>query len=269
MINLTLDLHLHGEFSGGTSDRYPPALIGYVQQAVIQGIDIIGSGDCLHRRWLPKVKAATTYDKARGLLFMKAYPSISIMLTTEINCRWGMGKQAHMLLTFPTDSALLNKAIEFIEANGRNDDGRPDVLLSPKELHEAMSTLSPDILFIPAHVLTPWFGILGSKVGYASVAEAFDGFVPDALETGLSADTDMLEQLTDLPLVSFSDAHSTKNLGREVTCMSVKEVSYDEIVRHIRQGECGTIEHPPGLGKYYWTGCKKCGWQMEGDNDNL
>jgi len=249
MINLTLDLHLHGEYAGGTSDNYPPTIEGYVQQAILQGINIIGSADCLHRKWFEDIREETKFDRESGLLYMVNHPGVSIMLTSEVNCRWGKGKQAHILLVFPTKIKLIKQAMDIVEANGNNNDGRPDVLFSPKELYDVVRTLSSDILFIPAHVLTPWFGILGSKVGYKSVAEAFKGFIPDALETGLSADTDMIEQLTDLPLVSFSDAHSCRNLGRK-----------------IRAGEIGTIEHIPQLGKYYWTGCRKCGWQMEGEN---
>jgi len=265
MINLTLDLHLHGEYSGGTSDNYPPTIEGYVQQAIIQGINVIGSADCLHRKWFEDIREETKFDRKSGLLFLVNHPGVSIMLTSEVNCRWGKGKQAHILLVFPTKITIIKQAMDMVEANGDNNDGRPDVLFSPKELYDVVRNLSSDILFIPAHILTPWFGILGSKVNYRSVSDAFTGFIPDALETGLSADTDMIEQLTDLPLVSFSDAHSCKNLGREVTCMTVREITYDNIVRKIRAGEIGTIEHIPQLGKYYWTGCRKCGWQMEGE----
>jgi len=261
---MILDLHVHSPYSHGASEYI--TLYAMVQQASTLGIDVLGTGDCLHPEWLSNIKTTLKIDKDSGLLYIPTY-DVKFMLTTEINCIWGKNKQAHILLVIPSDSKVLDQIVKVVELYGNNFQGRPEVALTPKQLYDEIRNISVDTLFIPAHVLTPWFGILGSRVGYASVEEAFDGFDPDALETGLSADIAMVESIApDFPLVSFGDAHSVKNLGREVTCMGLKEVSYSGIAGLIKHGFVWTYEMPPQLGKYYETGCRNCGVVAEGLN---
>ena len=76
--------------------------------------------------------------------------------------------------------------------------------------------------FIPAHVWTPWYGVLGSKTGYDSLGDCFQDMYPQihAIETGLSSDPAMNWQVPEMAgksIVSFSDAHSAARLGREAT----------------------------------------------------
>ena len=82
--------------------------------------------------------------------------------------------------------------------------------------------LDADATIIPAHIWTPWYGILGSVSGFDSLEECFgdSGSHISAVETGLSSDPAMnwtLPELDGRAIVSFSDAHSLPNLGRELT----------------------------------------------------
>ena len=75
---------------------------------------------------------------------------------------------------------------------------------------------------VPAHVWTPWFGILGSKSGFDDVDDCYADLAGQvfALETGLSWDPEMnwrVSRLDRFRLVSPSDAHSPPILGRNVT----------------------------------------------------
>ena len=101
-------------------------------------------------------------------------------------------------------------------------DGRPTLTLSARDLASLVLEVNPDNLVVPAHAWTPWYGIYGSKSGFDSLSEAF-GDLTDcipAIETGLSSDPSMnwaIPELTHKAIVSFSDAHSLPKLGRELT----------------------------------------------------
>jgi len=122
---------------------------------------------------------------------------------------------------------------------------------------------------IPAHCMTPWFGLFGSKSGFDSLEECF-GDQSDkiyAVESGMSADPGMLWRFKEIAegkvrVVSFSDAHShwPWRIGREATIFEFDELSYENIIKAIRTGEGlkGTIETPPAYGKYHWDGHRKC-----------
>jgi len=126
--------------------------------------------------------------------------------------------------------------------------------------------ISTDCLVIPAHAMTPWFGIFGSKSGFNSLEECFEELTPQifAIETGLSADPPMLWRIPDgqrLTLISNSDAHSPQKIGREVNVFDT-ELSYPAIVDAIKNKDpkkfLYTIEFFPEEGKYHWDGHRLC-----------
>ena len=82
--------------------------------------------------------------------------------------------------------------------------------------------IDPLAMVIPAHIWTPWYGLLGSKLGFDSLEECFGGLASTvhAVETGLSSDPAMnwpVPEMADRTIVSFPHAHSLRSLGREVT----------------------------------------------------
>lgn len=267
-ITVILDLHIHSPYSAATSPTI--SLHDIALQARRLRIDVMGTGDCLHPAWLENIKRYLKFNKKTGLLFLPDYEDISFIPTVEVNCIWDRTKEAHILLVFPADSHMIEAVRKEIDDySSVNQQGRPTIVSSPRDLFKTIKSISDSILFIPAHVLTPWYGILGYKIGYKSAEEAFDGFQPDALETGLSASGEMIEMITSAyPLVSNSDAHSVSKIGREVTLITgfngkPAEISYTNIFHSIKKGENTTIEYPPQLGKYYLTGCRKCGIPLE------
>ena len=101
-------------------------------------------------------------------------------------------------------------------------DGRLTIRLTPSELLELTLLSDSESLIIPSHIWTPWYGLLGSRSGYNSLEECFreKTSLIRAVETGLSSDPEMcmrIPELRNVAAVSFSDAHSRQNLGREVT----------------------------------------------------
>ncbi|MBI2109642.1 hypothetical protein HYT58_00515 [Candidatus Woesearchaeota archaeon] len=67
--------------------------------------------------------------------------------------------------------------------------------------------------------------------------------------------------LDDKSILSFSDAHSfwPWRLGREATVLELKELSYKELIKTIREQKIKeTIEVDPSYGKYHFDGHRNC-----------
>jgi len=145
-------------------------------------------------------------------------------------------------------------------------DGRPILGLDAKNLLEIMLDTSDMAFFIPAHIWTPWFSVMGSKSGFDSIDECFEDLTPHifAVETGLSSDPPMnwrVSALDGLTLISNSDAHSPMKLGREANLFNTK-LSYYNIRSAIKEGDkkrfLSTFEFFPQEGKYHLDGHRKC-----------
>lgn len=147
-------------------------------------------------------------------------------------------------------------------------DGRPILGLDAKELVKIVLEISEDCLIVPAHAMTPWFGIFGSKSGFDSVEECFEEYSKHiyALETGLSANPPMLWRFPDgrrLTLISNSDSHSPHRIGREANVFDLESLSYSTIIEAIKEKNpqkfLYTIEFFPEEGKYHYDGHRLCG----------
>ena len=132
----------------------------------------------------------------------------------------------------------------------------------------------PEAMFIPAHIWTPHFSLLGAFSGFESIEECFGDFSKHirALETGLSSDPPMNWRVSDLDgrtLVSNSDAHSPAKLAREANLLSV-EAGYPALKRAVETGEGfeGTIEFFPEEGKYHLDGHRACDVCLEPSEDH-
>jgi len=200
---------------------------------------------------------------------------------TELACIFtqsGKGRRIHMLV-FAPNLEIAKKINEALVKRGINlkSDGRPILGLSIIDLTELLFAISEDIVLIPAHIWTPWFGMLGSKSGFESLRECCGKYAENiyAIETGLSSDPAMNWRLGEFDrrsIVSFSDAHSPDKLGRELTVFSSKKslettFTYQNFKLALQnKGDWGishTIEFYPEEGKYHVDGHTKCGvWQV-------
>ncbi|ASK63279.1 TIGR00375 family protein [Virgibacillus phasianinus] len=119
-------------------------------------------------------------------------------------------------------------------------------------------------LFIPAHVFTPFKSTYGKGVKQ-SLNEVFDPDLIDAIELGLSSDTEMADQIAELhsyTFVSNSDAHSLGKIAREYQEILMEEPSFKELnwALHQIRGRRITSNFGmnPKLGKYHTTVCRNC-----------
>ena len=193
---------------------------------------------------------------------------ISFILSAEISCIYRKNdktRKVHCIVIAPAfaDALRINKRLSLI--GNLSADGRPILGLDAKELLKIVIQESPEAMLVPAHIWTPHFSVFGAVSGFDSLEECFEELVPHiyALETGLSSDPSMnwrLSSLDAITLISNSDAHSPRKLGREANILDT-DISYSSILSALktRQGFSGTIEFYPEEGKYHADGHRACG----------
>ena len=93
----------------------------------------------------------------------------------------------------------------------------------------------------------------------------FDPHLIDAIELGLSSDTKMADQISELhayPFLTNSDAHSLEKIAREYQILRLKEPSFKELQKALqtKEGRGITANYGlnPLLGKYFNTICANC-----------
>lgn len=137
---------------------------------------------------------------------------------------------------------------------------------SAKELQYKTKELSG--LFIPAHVFTPFKSLYGKGVKQ-SLTEVFDPDLIDGIELGLSSDTFMADQISELhdyTFLSNSDAHSLAKIAREYQAIKMNEPSFKEFYFALHRAEGREVIQNygmnPQLGKYYTTVCNDCSMSL-------
>jgi uncharacterized protein (TIGR00375 family) len=241
------------------------------KNAKIKGLNLLGTGDFTHPLWLKELKRNLKEVENTGLFQFKD-KDIYFMLQTEVSDIYNQDeklRKVHNIILAPSFE-IVNQINDFLKNYGKlASDGRPILTnINCVELAENLFNISKDIMIIPAHAWTPWFGILGSKSGFDSFEECFQEQTKNifALETGLSSDPPMnwrLSVLDKFALVSNSDSHSPwpSRIGRELNVFDI-EPKYKEIVNAIKEKNpkkfLYTIEVDPSYGKYHWDGHRAC-----------
>ncbi|MBP9748732.1 DNA helicase UvrD [Patescibacteria group bacterium] len=265
-----IDLHIHSRFSRACSKEL--TLPNLARWAERKGIDLLGTGDVTHPAWRAEIKEQLE-EVAPGIFALKKDPGKArFLLTTELSCIYKHNnkvRRVHHIVCFPSMAAV-EHLVASLEKRGCNlrADGRPILGLSSQALLALVLEADPASLFIPAHAWTPWFAVFGSESGYDSLVECFgDELVKHihAIETGLSSDPAMnwcISGLDSVMLVSNSDAHSLRNLGREANQMDLREMSYEAFAEILRTKDRSrflqTFEFFPEEGKYYVDGHRAC-----------
>ncbi len=269
------DLHIHSRFSRACSkDLTVPNLAQWARR---KGIDLLGTSDFTHPAWIAELERDLV-EVAPGTYGYAAEPGARFVLTSEVACiykRDGKVRRVHHVLLAP-DFAAVQRIRAALEKLGKNlnADGRPILGMDSVDLLHLLHDADPRTLLIPAHAWTPWFAIFGSESGFDSIAECFgdDARHIHAIETGLSSDPAMnwrLSQLDGVLLLSHSDAHSLRNLGREADVFDLPERTYAAlhaaIVGRDKTKLVETIEFFPEEGKYHLDGHRLCGvrWTPE------
>jgi uncharacterized protein (TIGR00375 family) len=251
---MNADLHIHSRFSAATSDSMDIETLS--RQAPRKGIQLVGTGDCLHGGWLEQIKSCSRIDdgtfERNGTRFI---------LSAEIEDM----HRVHHLVYFPSLSAV-ESFKEHVKGSSKNleTDGRPNVAMGGSEL--AALAKDVDALIGPAHAFTPWTSMYAA---HGSLADCYGDLAPyvSFVELGLSADTDYADTIDELHRLTFltnSDCHSPHpvRLAREFTRFQVSEPTFGELRKAIlRTGGNGPVLNvglPPQEGKYNESACISC-----------
>ncbi|MFA1821613.1 endonuclease Q family protein [Virgibacillus oceani] len=229
-----------------------------------KGIELIGVIDChapnVQAEIIQLIKEKKAYELEDGGI---KFENITLLLGSEIEIydEACLGP-IHVLCFFPT----LNKTAAFTEWL---KDKMKNINLSSQRYYGTGKELQYKVkelegIFIPAHVFTPFKSLYGKGVK-ESLREVLDPDLIDAVELGLSSDTFMADQISELHDYSFvtnSDAHSLGKIAREYQQIYMKEASFKEFEWALHQVDGRKIVNNfgmnPKLGKYHTTVCNQC-----------
>jgi DNA helicase-2/ATP-dependent DNA helicase PcrA len=277
------DLHTHSKYARATSRNAD--LERLALWARRKGITVLGTGDFTHPAWFAELRANLVpaepglyrlrdeLDRAVAeQLPASCRGPLRLLLATEISTafrRDGRARRMHHLLHVPD----LTAAAKLSERLGRNanlaEDGRPTLGMDARELLAITLDSGDGAYLVPAHVWTPWVGVLSATSGFDAIDECYGDLTDQifAIETGLSSDPPMNRRVSALDrftVVSYSDAHAPARLGREASSFST-ELDYFALRRALATGEGfdGTIELFPEAGRYHLSGHRRCGVRLE------
>jgi len=271
-LRVVADLHIHGRYSRATSQSMRIEEIA--RFAKIKGLNLVGTGDFTHPKWLKELQGTLIQDADSGLYKVASDPEspVYFMITTEVSTIFtfeGEVKKIHHVILTPSMETAIQINERLAKYGDLAVDGRPTLDMSAPELVEEVMEVSSENMVFPAHAWTPWFSIFGAFSGFDSVEDCYQDMTKHihALETGLSSDPPMnwrLSKLDKFTLVSNSDSHSywPWRMGREANVFELERISYKEVVDAIRTKDKRrfkfTIETDPAYGKYHWTGHRNC-----------
>src|SRR5699024_3651866 len=229
-----------------------------------KGLDLVGVIDChapyVQAEILQLIQQGKAEELSDGGI---QFEHVTLLLGSEIeiydeNCYGPL----HVLFYFK--SLRLMK-----EFTGWLKDKMKNISLSSQRYYGTAVALQKKVkeldgLFIPAHIFTPFKSSYGKGVKQ-SLSEVIDMNLIDAVELGLSADTEMADQITELhsyAYVTNSDSHSLAKIAREYLKFKLASPSFNEVKKALGQEDGRSIEAnygmSPKLGKYYTTVCQKC-----------
>lgn len=230
-----------------------------------KGLDMIGIIDCHSPEVLEEleehVRTGKMTELAQGGLL---YEKTTLIMGSELeiydsHCHGPIHVLAYLptLQSMQAFSAWLSKHMKNIHLSSQR------IYCDAKTLQQKVAELNG--LFIAAHVFTPFKSLYGKGVK-KSLTEVFDPAIIDAIELGLSADTDMvrgIEELAPYTFVTNSDAHSLGKIAREYQKIQMEAANFEELrlALHRKNGRAIASNYGlhPLLGKYHETVCAACG----------
>ena len=241
-----------------------------------KGINIVGIIDCASPYVIEDIErflqTGEAYEIEDGGIIYKDKVCIilgSEIETSEVNDEGKTGS-AHNLCYFPSlkDIKAFSKEMEQHIHNITLSSQRADI--SAYYLVDIVEKYNG--VLIPAHAFTPHKSFYGNCTDRLSkiFKEKFDKIF--AIELGLSSDTYLADEISELETRTFvtnSDAHSLPKIAREYNKMLLDGISFKEVLKALKNEDGRKIIAnyglDPKLGKYHRTFCEKCGKPIEGE----
>ena len=282
MYDIYADLHVHI----GRSEKNKPIKITAARSLNFaniakecverKGINLVGIIDCASPYIIEDIEDFLTTGEAYeiedgGIIYKDKVCIIlgSEIETSEINDEGHTGS-AHNLCYFPKLSDIkafsneMSNHIKNITLSSQRADISAYELIDIVERHNGV--------LVPAHCFTPHKSFYGNCTDSLRkiFKEKYD-HIP-AIELGLSSDTFLADQISELEGKSFltnSDAHSLPKIAREYNKMQLEGISFKEFIKALKNEDGRKIVAnygmDPKLGKYHRTYCEVCGKRIEGE----
>lgn len=280
MYEIFADLHVHI----GRSENGKPIKITAARSlnfaniakecADRKGINVVGIIDCASPYVIEDIenflKTGEAYELEDGGIIYK--DKVCIILGSEVETsekgRNGKSGSAHNVCYFPhlSDIKGFSNELSHHLKNITLSTQRTD--LSGYDLVEMVEKYNG--ILVPAHIFTPHKSYYGNCTDRLEnvFKERFDKIF--AVELGLSSDTFLADEISELETRSFltnSDAHSLPKIAREYNKMLVEDISFKEIVKAMKNEDGRKILAnyglDPKLGKYHRTYCDDCNKTIE------
>jgi uncharacterized protein (TIGR00375 family) len=253
-MQIDCDFHIHSRYSGATSNNMNFETIS--TQAALKGLDVVGTGDALHPKWLAEMRHLNLFSD--GVYELN---DCKFVVTLEVED----SRRVHHFILLPDITAAeeLRESLSRYAPN-LDTDGRPNVKLTGSELIGFVDDVGG--IMGPSHAFVPWTSVYKE---YGSLKDCYGSGIAKVkfLELGLSGDTymaDLIAELADITFLSNSDAHSPwpHRLGREFNRLDVHAITFREIRNAIERKHGNEIilnvGLDPRLGKYHRTACIRC-----------
>ena len=241
-----------------------------------KGINMVGIIDCASPYVIEDIekflKKGDAYEIKDGGIIYKDKVCIilgSEIETSEINDQGKTGS-AHNLCYFPTlnDIKAFSNEMSHHIKNITLSSQRADI--SAYYLVDIVRKYNG--VLIPAHAFTPHKSFYGNCTDSLRkiFKEKYD-LIP-AIELGLSSDTYLADQISELETKTFitnSDAHSLPKIAREYNKIMLNDISFKELLMALKNEDGRKILKnyglDPKLGKYHRTYCEVCEKNIPGD----
>lgn len=240
-----------------------------------KGINIVGIIDCASPYVIEDIenflRTGEAYEIEDGGIIYKDKVCIilgSEIETSEVNDEGKTGS-AHNLCYFPklADIKAFSREMQNYIHNITLSSQR--ACISAYQLIDIVERYNG--VLIPAHAFTPHKSFYGNCTDRLSkiFKEKFDRVF--AIELGLSSDTFLADEISELETRTFltnSDAHSLPKIAREYNKLLVEDISFKELLKALKNEDGRRIIAnyglDPKLGKYHRTFCETCGKAIEG-----
>lgn len=265
-----VDLHIHiGRTQSGKAVKITGArsltfsnIIEHARD--LKGLNMIGIIDCHSPEVIIEMEgllqAGELIEHEKGGLF---YGGMTIIPGSELEIYdEGTNGPIHVLCYFPT-LPIMKEFSHWLSHHLKNINlSSQRVYVTGRDLQAKVKELGG--LFIPAHVFTPFKSLYGKGVK-ASLTEVFEPDLIDGIELGLSSNTEMADQISEIhryPFLSNSDAHSLAKIAREYQAIQMLEPTFTNLQEALQgkkdQRILANYGLDPLLGKYHQTVCEKC-----------
>ncbi|HLC00967.1 MAG TPA: DNA helicase UvrD, partial [Candidatus Bathyarchaeia archaeon] len=163
-MRIIADLHIHGRFSRATSERM--SIEETARFAKIKGLNLLGTGDFTHPKWLEEIVETLAQDSDTGLYNVASNPELQVrfMLTTEVCTIFNVqneSKKVHHVILAPNLEIVAQINNVLAKYGDLGIDGRPMLNMTAAQLVEEVMQTSDENMVFPAHAWTPWFSVFG------------------------------------------------------------------------------------------------------------